>query len=89
MKALNENHGIREKNLLGMLLPIGIESDDIDATWLATIDGFGQDRGSAAHKSSAVSRTQQPPDPKNEFDRVTYLLQGLKDIDEMLNYLMK
>ncbi len=89
MFTLKKNHGIREKNLLDMLLRVGIESDDIDAAWLATIDSFGQDRGNAAHISAAVNRTQQPPDPKSELDRVTDLLTGLKEIDEMLNYLMK
>jgi hypothetical protein len=53
-RILTNNHGVREPNLLKMLLPVGIEDAAIDTTWLATIDSFGKDRGSAAHISERV-----------------------------------
>ena len=86
--AIENNHGIKEENLLRLLLPVGIEADEIDVAWLATLNSFGEERGSVAHLSATNYRTQQLPDPKSEFDRVQYLLQGFKKLDEALNELV-
>ena len=75
------NNGIRESNILRLLLPVGIRETDIDSTWLSTIDSFGKERGDTAHNSGRVS---QPPDPKNEFDKVTQIVNGLVGIDQKL-----
>lgn len=77
----SRNNGIRERNILRLLLPVGIKEADIDSTWLATIDSFGKDRGETAHHSGKVSN---PPDPKNEFDKVIQIVDGLVDIDRKL-----
>ena len=70
------NHGIKEKNLLSLLLPIGINSDDIDIIWLQEMDNFGQKRGEFAHQSASKYKTEQPPDPKNELEMVNRLVYG-------------
>ena len=75
------NHGIREENALNMLLPVGISEYDIDSTWLSTTNSFGRERGETAHRSNQVSN---PPDPKNEYDIVTQVVEGLSPIDERL-----
>ena len=77
----SRNNGIRESNILKLLLPVGIREADIDSTWLSIIDSFGKERGDTAHNSNRVS---YPPDPKNEFDKVTQILDGLVDIDQKL-----
>ena len=77
----SRNNGIRERNILRLLFPVGIREVDIDSTWLSTIDSFGKDRGETAHHSNRVSN---PPDPKNEFDKVTQIVDGLVDIDRKL-----
>ena len=77
----DRNNGMRERNILRLLLPVGIREADIDPTWLSTIDSFGKDRGETAHHSNRVSH---PPDPKNEFDKVTQIVNGLTDIDRKL-----
>ena len=76
-----ENHGIRERNILRLLLPIGISEFEIETDWLSTIDSFGQDRGVSAHGSNRVAN---PPDPKTEHDRVGQILEGLMAIDHRL-----
>ena len=76
--AKSRNHGITERNLLRLLLPIGINESEIDSTWLSTTSSFGQSRGETAHSSNHV---YHPPDPKNEFDIVTQILRGLVHID--------
>ena len=86
--SVENNHGIREKNLLSLLLPIGINSDDIDKVWLQEMDDFGKKRGEFAHQSASNYKTRQPPDPKNELEMVNRLLQGLTDIDRLLNGLL-
>ena len=75
------NHGVKEENILKLLLPVGISGSDIDQTWLLTTSSFGRLRGEVAHVSNQV---YNPPDPKNEFDIVTQVIEGLSDIDETL-----
>ncbi len=86
-QVINQNHGIREKNLLGLLLPIGIQPAQIDSTWLSTVDSFGQQRGMIAHRSAASYRATLLPDPRNELNTVRRILTGLRDIDDHLNKL--
>lgn len=84
-----DNHGIKEKNLLSLLLPIGINNDDLDQVWLREMNDFGAKRGEFAHQSASNYKTRQPPDPKNELEMVNRLLQGLIHIDRLLNNLLK
>ncbi len=79
------NHGIREGNLLAMLYPIGIRRVDIDATFLNTIDSYGQNRGASAHQSI---RVQQPIDPVIEVTMVDNLLIELRKLDLKLQRLI-
>lgn len=81
IKALKENHGIKEKNLLEILLPVGIEYSAIDTTWLNTMTTFGSNRGEVAHSTASV---QQPLDPVTLKDTVTLILSEIRNIDEKL-----
>lgn len=82
--VVRQNHGVREKNLLALLLPVGVTDGDLNKTWLATIDSFGRERGGTAHRSG---RTQQRPDPERELVTVLQIAEGLKDLDERLGAL--
>lgn len=84
--VLERNHGIREANALQLLLPLGIDIDALDAAWLATVDSFGMRRGEAAHSSAASLTLKHPPDPKTEFDTVQQIVDGLKVLDEILDW---
>ena len=99
--AVKDNHGIREKNILLLLLPIGIDSEDIDVIWLQEMDSFGKKRGDFAHQSASKYKTEQPPDPENELKMVNRLvhgfsaeetlseeINGLIYIDQLLNDLL-
>lgn len=88
-KAIQDNHGIKEKNLLKLLLPIGIEVDELDDVWLASMNSFGELRGSIAHSSNSHNRTAQLPDPQIALTTVTDLAEGIKPLDELLNKLLK
>lgn len=75
---VNTNNGIRKKNILQLVIPLGIQYDDIDQTWLTTIESYGNFRGMVAHKSSSV---QKQIDKNDELRDVEFILKGLKELD--------
>lgn len=89
MRVIEQNHGLKEANLLALLLPIGIDSDDLDSVFLATMNTFGEQRGLVAHSSATSYRTNQPPDPANEVERIQQIVQELLRVDELINNLNK
>jgi len=85
--VIDQNHGIKETNLLKLLLPIGIDSDDLDKVWLANMNTFGEERGEIAH-SSAI-KTKKPPNPADELERVKQIIQELEKVDQLITNLLK
>jgi len=83
------NHGIRTRDLLALLLPVGINDGGIDQAWLATTDGFGSARGDAAHQSGLRSRVKYEIDPQSDCRTVEQILEGLERIDDELTRLIK
>ncbi|WPR77701.1 HEPN domain-containing protein [Algoriphagus sp. NG3] len=79
--SLRHNHGIKEDNILSILLPIGFEYSEIDVTWLNTITSFGTSRGEIAHTAAHV---QQPLDPVTLKSTVQQVMSEIKIIDEKL-----
>lgn len=79
IRSIKNNHGIKEKNLLALLLPVGVPANSIDTIWLADCDSFGADRGDAAHRSSA--RVSTTPNPVDERDKVNRIVDGLRSLD--------
>ncbi|MFN1186864.1 HEPN domain-containing protein [[Kitasatospora] papulosa] len=75
--AQRDNHGIKETNLLRLLLPIGFQESDFDSmsTWLGTMNSFGVSRGLVAHQSA--NRVQNPPDPSIIRQQVSDVLNGI------------
>ncbi|WP_425264309.1 HEPN domain-containing protein [Streptomyces bungoensis] len=76
-----ENHGIKEANLLRLLLPIGFQESDFDSlsTWLATMNTFGVARGRVAHQSA--NRVSNPPDPLIARNQVSDVINGLASLE--------
>ncbi len=87
-KLLSSNHGIKLDNLKKLLLPIGVNFDDLDQTWLTDIDNFGKERGSCAHQNK---RAYQPKDPKTVHmlftTTTTGIIAGLAFLDTYINKL--
>ncbi|WP_329420876.1 HEPN domain-containing protein [Streptomyces sp. NBC_01268] len=77
-----ENHGIKERNLLLILLPIGISREEINSEWLETTDGWATARGEVAHTSPKV---QHQINPQIELQTVNTILKGFKEIDVILD----
>lgn len=84
--SLLRNHGVKEENLLSLLLPVGVETTDIDPFWLQEMTSFGALRGQTAHSSLAGKAVQQP-DPKIELERIERLTKGMRDLDAVLSRL--
>lgn len=80
-----DNHGIREKNVLGIFLPLGVLEHQFDAVWLANMDSFGIQRGVVAHSSATT--VQSPPDPKLMRAAVADIIQGLETLEPHLRTL--
>jgi RiboL-PSP-HEPN len=89
IKTINQNHGLKEANILALLLPIGIDSDDLDLDLLLDLNTFGEQRGLVAHSSAISYMTKKPPDPVDELNQVQQITQGLLQIDELINTLVK
>jgi RiboL-PSP-HEPN len=87
-RIIDQNHGVKEANLLALLLPIGIDSDDLDSALIATMNTFGEQRGMVAH-SSATSKTVQPPDPPSELSTVQQITKGLLQVDSLISNLKR
>lgn len=79
------NHGVREENMLGMLLPIGVDASDLDLAWLGDLDGWAKDRGAFAHQS--LSKVGISIDPHREYAKVKRLLHGFKKVDVLISQL--
>lgn len=78
---VRDNHGVREKNFKGLVLPVGVDIGSIDPTWLAILDGFGTSRGETAHKTK---RATSQINPEDEYRRVRELVKGLEELDEKI-----
>lgn len=80
--VVDKNHGIKEKNILKVLLPLGIELNELDQTWLSVMESFGSTRGLIAHSSFNV---QTSIDRNTELNRIkTQILPELTNIDALI-----
>ena len=82
---INNNNGVKEKNILSLLLPIGIKADDINEFFLAILNDFGTKRGRFAHTTNAVAIKTNP---KDEIRDIEQILTQLKEMDKTLMALL-
>lgn len=82
---LKMNHGVKEENVLGLLLPIGVARFDLDPQLLAELNSFGSARGQSAHLG--VVHLKEVPDPLTEHQRVEQIATLLAPLDVCLTLL--
>lgn len=80
-RIIQENHGLKVKNIKQLFIPIGIRMNDLDPLWLTEMDQFGERRGAVAHTTVSM---HQVIDPRSEYQTVQTLLVGLKRLDELV-----
>lgn len=78
------NHGIKEKNILALLLPIGVQIEDIDNNLLIALNNFGSDRGEIAH-STRAKLCSTPDDAEATVNNILQLLDAF-DFKLVCNY---
>lgn len=81
---VGNNHGIKQNNFKTIMLPTGLDLEDVDDTWLANLDSYGSLRGDIAHKTSKATKQINPQD---EYKNVQGLLVGLEELDRKVNSL--
>jgi hypothetical protein len=82
---VDKNHGIKEKNLLSLLLPIGLIHRDLDTRLVTACNQLGRKRGQFAHASI---KTHQQVDPKSERDNIRKnIVPELKKLDTKIRAL--
>lgn len=73
-----KNNGIKEKNILRMLMPLGFTEEEINSAWLSTTETWATARGDSAHKAAKM---QVRPDPQHEWDTIREILRGFEELD--------
>ena len=86
-RVTKENHGVKEKNIVDMLIPLGFDMGLCDAVFLQKMSSFGDARGSVAH-SSGKAHIKKATDPKDEYFVLTDILVSLLPIDEEFDRLL-
>lgn len=79
----SSNHGIREKDLMFMLISVGLSHAEIDPILVSELDAFGRVRGEFAH-TSAQRHVRNSPNPQDELRLVERILDLLRVLDEQL-----
>lgn len=82
--TVRNNHGVKEANILELLLPLGLPTIKLDQTWLASMDSFGADRGLVAHRPMVRINV----DPAGELATIKGLVAPLANIDVELETLL-
>lgn len=78
-----QNNGIKQKDVLRLLLPTGLKESDMGPLWLAAMDALGELRGRVAHRGLPPGAVT-PVDPKDALDQVEAVLGTLSRIDSKL-----
>jgi hypothetical protein len=76
-----KNNGIKEKDLCEILFPVGFSYTDIDSALIASLDSFGQRRGSFAHQSIKKVISTVQIDPFVEAGTVQNIVDGISAVD--------
>ena len=80
-RVKSKNHGIKESNVLQLLLPIGLEASKLDNDLLIALNNYSASRGEIAHST----RAKQVLTPKDAMVSAMDLLHLIMPLDEYLN----
>ncbi|PKO16813.1 MAG: hypothetical protein CVU39_06240 [Chloroflexi bacterium HGW-Chloroflexi-10] len=79
---VKRNNGIKEINIIPLLIPIGIDYTKLNQTLLNNLSSFGISRGATAHNSSKVQHLINPSD---EIRMVQQIIQELQIVDDLID----
>jgi hypothetical protein len=78
-----DNNGIKEKDVLRLLLPTGLKETDMTGAWLEAMSDLGEMRGRVAHRGHPL-RAQTPVDPKDALDHIEAITPTMCRLDAKL-----
>ncbi len=81
---IKRNNGIKEENILPLLVNIGMDASELDPLLLNNLSSFGRNRGDIAHNSFSVISLINPVD---ETDLVDKIIDDIKEIDYNISLL--
>jgi hypothetical protein len=84
LSHVNSNNGIKEKDVVRLLLPIGLRISQMSAFAIAELNAYGAVRGKIAHRSHSIRAALNARD---ERDRAQRVLNELLAIDTALSHL--
>ncbi|RWD50176.1 MAG: hypothetical protein EOS36_30615 [Mesorhizobium sp.] len=87
-RVSKENHGIKEQNIVDMLIPLGFDMSLCDPLFMQNMSNFGEARGAVAH-TSGMAHIKKAIDPKDEYSTLHGILQGLRPIDGEFDRLLR
>jgi hypothetical protein len=86
--AIRNNHGISERYVCAMLIPLGIDVTALDPILISDLNAFAKIRGDHAHQSRRVHLGQQF-DPFDRLAKVNNVYSLLQPFDEDLQKHLK
>jgi hypothetical protein len=78
-RSINDNHGIRETNVLSLFCPLGMPTNILGGSLLPELNSYGAHRGEYAHNSASVV---QMLDPETEYEKAKKIVSELLPLDE-------
>lgn len=85
-KTREENNGIKEKNLLKLFLPVGIEITSLSDELLVAVNNYGTSRGEIVHTTRSAKNKLTPEDALTAAtDLLNLVLEFDKDIEPIVN----
>lgn len=79
--SVKRNNGIKEVDIIPLLVSIGVDYSQISQTLLNNLSSFGKFRGDTAHSSTKIQRLINPND---ETGMVQKIVEELHDIDDLI-----
>jgi hypothetical protein len=87
-RVSKENHGVKEQNIVEMLIPLGFDMALCDPLFMQKMSNFGEARGAVAH-TSGTAHIKKAVDPKNEYSILKDILNGLLPVDAEFDRLLQ
>ncbi len=85
-RVVEKTHGVSGDKLRGLVLPLGLQEENLDAQLFDKLEILAVPRGAAAHLR--INRARQMVPPEQEWHAVQDVIPLLKDLDEILQQLV-
>lgn len=80
-KRIRANNGIKSENLRKLFVPLGVDYESIDPTWVIELNQYSRHRGETVHTSAQI---QQPIDVSSAMSTIDYVKEGIKEFESLL-----